>query len=294
LDITQRRKLSRQHREAFRKLLDEKHQDGTLNVKTKWKDFLKAIKDDIRYKDMVAPQQIGYQNSLPSELFGDFLGDLEEKFHREKKKVKEILREAKFPVTHKTSMEEFFTVLSANPKFETINPKSHQLLFQEFLHKTEREEKRKEKDADRKKRKTTSRFMDLLESKKINPTTAKWADVRQSLAEHSSFQKLGTEEEREAIFNEFITRRKEDSSSDEEGRIRSASPEDSKHKHKKKHRHHKRHHTDSGSDSESKRKKKAKGTDGTEVERRFKEKGGSGKPPVDYSSSEEEGERKEP
>jgi hypothetical protein len=67
----------------------EKHQEGLLNVRSKWKDFLKTVLEDERYKNMVAPQQMG---SLPSELFGDYLSDLEEEFHQDKKKVKEILK----------------------------------------------------------------------------------------------------------------------------------------------------------------------------------------------------------
>jgi hypothetical protein len=83
--------------------------------------------------------------------------------------------------------------------------------------------------------------MDFLESKKIS-AFAKWSEVRETLVEHSAFQvqsivnainaakKMSNDEERQAVFAEYIARKKEDmSSSDEEGRIRSpGSPGDDK------------------------------------------------------------------
>jgi len=218
--------------------------------------------------------------SLPSELFGDYLSDLEEEFHQDKKKVKDIMKESRFTLTPKTTVEEFFSVVSAHPKFELTHAKNRQFLFDEFMGKLEREEKKKEKDAERKKKKAISRFMDLLESKKIS-AFAKWSEVRESLVEHSAFQKMSNDEERQTIFNEYISRKKEDmSSSDEEGRIRSpGSPDDKKHK-KRKHKHH--HRKESESEGDDKKRKKSKRSPS-------KDKKGA----VDYSSSEEEGEKRD-
>jgi len=195
-----------------------------------------------------------------------------------RKKVKEILKESRFSLTPKTSAQEFFSVLTAHPKFELTRAKNRQFLYDEFMGKLEREEKKKEKDAERKKKKAYSRFMDFLESKKIS-AFAKWSEVRESLVEHSAFQKMSNDEERQAVFAEYISRKKEDmSSSDEEGRIRSpGSPGDDKKQKKRKHKHARK-----GSDGEDKRKKKSKRSPS-------KDKKG----PVDYSSSEEEGERKD-
>jgi len=136
------KKISRQTREAFRQLLEEQYQLGTLTARTKWKEFLKSIKDDERYKNMVAPQQMG---SLPSELFGDFMDDLEEKFDKEKKRVKEIIKENKLVITPKTTKEEFLSLLSTHPKSQMIDSRDHQALYDEFIHKMEREEKKANK-----------------------------------------------------------------------------------------------------------------------------------------------------
>lgn len=40
-------------------LLHEHYKNGTLTMRTRWKDFQKLIKDDDRYKQMVKPHQPG-------------------------------------------------------------------------------------------------------------------------------------------------------------------------------------------------------------------------------------------
>jgi len=60
----------------------ECYENNVLTYRMKWKEFQKLIKDDARYKSMVIPDQLG---SLPSELFGDFMEDIEEKYHKDKK-----------------------------------------------------------------------------------------------------------------------------------------------------------------------------------------------------------------
>jgi hypothetical protein len=59
-----------------------------------------SVREDSRYKAMVSPEviiilylNIGKQiGSLPSELFSDFVEDLEERFYKDKKRVKELLK----------------------------------------------------------------------------------------------------------------------------------------------------------------------------------------------------------
>jgi len=265
VELHQLKKTSRLSREAFRALLNEKYQLGALTVRSKWKEFLKVIRDDERYKSMIVPQQLG---SLPSEMFGDFMDDLEDRYHNEKKKVKEILKEIGFVVRAQTTFDDFLKAISSSPKFESISIRNHKLLFEGLLDKVEREEKRNQKDAERKKKKIANRFFELLETSRKLTAFSKWAEVRDSFATSSAFLKVPTEEERERLFVEFMTKKKEEmSSSDEEGRIRSESPDDKKRKHKKKHKHHKRKHSHSGESSpESKPKKLKNNADTSEEE----------------------------
>jgi len=273
----------RKNRDNFRGLLNEKYQEGIITIKTKWKELIKIIKDDIRYTEMISQDQSG---SLPSELFGDFMEELEERYHIDKKKLKEILTEMNFNWTPKTTFQSFVSIMSQNQRWELINEKHHEHLFAEFLEKNSREEKKKEKEAERKKKKIMKEFLELLDKKFTS--NLPWEEIKPQLMEHSAYQSIPTDEEREKIFQEFVLRKKSEDSDYEEGRIRSESPEDRKRKHKhhhkkeKKHKH-KRHHEASESDGEKDRKKKSK-----------IEKGGS-KESMDRSSSssEEEGETRE-
>jgi len=278
-----------------------------------------VIKTDPRYQDMVSTQQSG---SLPSELYGDYMDSVEEGYYKDKKTLKEILREIGFSVTPRTTYEELYGALVIHPKLPIISDKNLSFLIQDVIQKAEKDEKKKEKDAEKKKKKYTSRFFDLLDSSKELTKASTWPQVREALATHSAFQKVPFEEERERLFNDFMTKKK-DESSDEEGRIRSDSP-DGKKKHKKrssssskphkKHRHHQKRsgslsrsrsrsgsHSRSGSPSRSPSetrdkdeisKKRKETEDKSDDERASKSKkkkttGGAS------SSSEEEGERKD-
>jgi len=222
------------------------------------------------------------------------------------------MKEIDLKLTPKTTFEELLSVISLHTKFEAISEKNHRLLFEEMLEKVQREEKKREKDMERKRKKEVSRYLDLLESisKKISITSTYAEASKGALADHSAFKEFGDEEVKERLFNEWMEKRKEDTS-DEEGRIRSESPEDkndkrrdkkhhtsSKHhkssKKEKKHHKHKRHHSDSESEEDkrsSKKKKSPSQQDHTATE----EKEPTVNPPklTEYSSSEEEGETKE-
>jgi len=84
-----KRKQSRKVRDDFRNLLNEKYESGVISVRTKWIDFFDSIKNDPRYTAMISPQQTG---SLASEMFGDFVEDLYEKFLGDIKKYDKDLK----------------------------------------------------------------------------------------------------------------------------------------------------------------------------------------------------------
>ena len=67
LALIQRKRQSRKNRDEFRQLLSDKKEQGFLQYNTKWKDFLKLIRDDLRYKQMIDPKQLGY--CTPSTFF---------------------------------------------------------------------------------------------------------------------------------------------------------------------------------------------------------------------------------
>ena len=79
----ERRRTERVRREAFRQLLREKWQERRLTVKTKWRDFARAVVEDERYYGMV-----GQPGSSPQELFEDFVEEQKERVKAQKATVK--------------------------------------------------------------------------------------------------------------------------------------------------------------------------------------------------------------
>jgi len=56
---------------------------------------------------------IGQTGSLASELFGDFIEDLFDKYQQEKKTIKEIFKENKFLLTPEITKEQFMEALNS-------------------------------------------------------------------------------------------------------------------------------------------------------------------------------------
>jgi len=134
--------------------------------------------------------------------------------------------------------------------------------------------KKKIKEIEKKKKKDFGKFIDLLCSTKNIRFNASWVEVRELLKDDPAFLAIPSEAERESLFQDFITKKQEDTS-DEEGRIRDESPKDKKdRKHKrsskkeKKHKHHRKHKDNNSSGSEddqTKRRKKDYNLDGGEM-----------------------------
>jgi len=106
----------------------------------KWKEFVQFVKNDERYKNMVQPLQTG---SLPSEIFGDFKEELEERYSRDKKKVKDMIKDNGFELSAKSTLLQLKSAISSQSKFDTISEKNIEIIFQELLEKSTKEEKKK-------------------------------------------------------------------------------------------------------------------------------------------------------
>lgn len=122
---------------------------------------------------MVDPKQLG---SLPSEIFADFMDTIEEDYHQDKKKLKEILRDLNFSLTPDISFENFLENIKKHEKFNIIHKNNYKFLYEEFIEKVQKEEKKKQKDEERAKKKLISKFIDLLESVTLKPYS-KWEEV---------------------------------------------------------------------------------------------------------------------
>jgi hypothetical protein len=69
--------------------------------------------------------------STPAELFYDFIEDLEEKYAKDKKKIKDIMRDNNIKVTQSTTFEEWMAQLNSHEKFTSIEANHLRILFDE-------------------------------------------------------------------------------------------------------------------------------------------------------------------
>lgn len=158
-------------------------------------------------------------SSLPSEIFEDFIEELEEVYYKDKDTIKEILKESNYIVTPNSKVEEIENIVINHPKYANLNKKNAVIIFPKLIDKAAEEKKKLEKEKQRKLKKGINNFMDLLNSSKSVRAYSTWEQVKATISDHPAFQAIPTDEEREKMFNEYIARRKEDTS-DEEGRIR--------------------------------------------------------------------------
>eukprot|EP01097_Dermamoeba_algensis_P006001 TRINITY_DN3780_c0_g1_i2.p1 TRINITY_DN3780_c0_g1~~TRINITY_DN3780_c0_g1_i2.p1 ORF type:complete len:755 (-),score=262.22 TRINITY_DN3780_c0_g1_i2:188-2452(-) len=246
IDRDRQRRTYRKNRDAFKALINEKFVSGGFHPRSKWRDFLNAIESEERYQNM-----IGQPGSTARELYGDFVEDLEERYQKDKKILKEVFKASNLVVTGKTSFEEFDAAIRLHEKYGPLNKNYLRFFFNELLEKAIKEEKSDEK----RKKKYADRFLDLLQSlKKISPTTT-YEEMREELTDHSAFSKVESEEERIRLFQEHIAYLKEKEANGGKSSSESEKSEKSSRKEKKGKR---KHSSRRSSDDEDDKKKKKK------------------------------------
>lgn len=299
---TQRRQC-RKNRDAFRALLQEAYDAGKLDRNSKWKRFKRTIKEDPRYEDL-----IGQPGSTPSELYGDFVEDLQERYEETKRIIDRITKEGNITITSWMTEDQFLAAISTHPSYPNLDQPSASKIFAEMRDHVDRREKRE-------KRKREKNFILMLKSHKDKITAASVYDdtVRELIAEEASYKAIPAEEERKALFESYVDHLKNrpadyESSSEEEGMIESESEEDRdrKRRHKdRKDKDRKRRRHSSKDRDDDKHKKRRKHSD-KDKERKHKKSRGEEKKrgrregseegelvPADHHAEKEEGEMDE-
>ncbi|ELR12577.1 uncharacterized protein ACA1_309660 [Acanthamoeba castellanii str. Neff] len=299
---TQRRQY-RKNRDTFRALLREAYDAGKLDRNSKWKRFKRTIKEDPRYEDL-----IGQPGSTPSELYGDFVEDLQERYEETKRIIDRITKEGNITITSWMAEDQFLAAISTHPSYPNLDQPSASKIFAEMRDQVDRREKRE-------KRKREKNFTLMLKSHKDKITAASVYDdaVRELLAEEASYKAIPAEEERKALFESYVDHLKNrpadyESSSEEEGMIESESEEDRdrKRRHKdRKDKDRKRRRHSSKDRDDDKHKKRRKHSD-KDKERKHKKSRGEEKKrgrregseegelvPTDHHAEKEEGEMDE-
>lgn len=197
-----RRRLKRQqrkNREAFLALLNELHEKGKLTSMSLWVELYPVIRADVRFTNM-----LGQPGSTPLDLFKFFVEDLKDRFHGEKKIIKEILREKNFMVEVNTAYDDFVTVISEDKRSATLDAGNVKLTFNSLLEKAAAREKERLKEEARKQRKLENAFRAMLKGAMPSiDSGSSWDQVRKQFEKEPAFINLSLESERMRIFKEY-------------------------------------------------------------------------------------------
>eukprot|EP01127_Copromyxa_protea_P002338 TRINITY_DN1222_c0_g1_i11.p1 TRINITY_DN1222_c0_g1~~TRINITY_DN1222_c0_g1_i11.p1 ORF type:complete len:729 (+),score=141.56 TRINITY_DN1222_c0_g1_i11:35-2221(+) len=189
------KRKSRAVRNQFRELLEEHLKDGKIGIKTKWKQFRESIMTEERYLNLLGEEIDG---STPAELFYDVIADLEEKYEKDKSRLKKIMRDLSVVIDIETSLEGFLEKIQTHEDFEDINEANMELLFTDFQEKAK-------KDAERTKIKAKKRFSHILHNTKITRNTS-WENVSIPKSADITYLPL-TEDEKQTLFEEELKKR---------------------------------------------------------------------------------------
>ncbi|EEC04558.1 spliceosomal protein FBP11/splicing factor PRP40, putative, partial [Ixodes scapularis] len=193
------KRQQRKNREAFVMLLTELHEKGKLTSMSLWVELYPTIRADPRFTSM-----LGQPGSTPLDLFKFFVEDLKDRFHGEKKIIKEILKEKNYMVEVNTQYDDFVTVISEDKRSATLDAGNVKLTYNSLLEKASAREKERLKEEARKQRKLETSFRNMLKNAMPSiDTDSTWDQVRKQFEKESAFVNLSLESERIRIFKEY-------------------------------------------------------------------------------------------
>ncbi|KAI7861501.1 hypothetical protein BDF14DRAFT_1868453 [Spinellus fusiger] len=216
-----RKRKERKARDGFKELLKEQLEQQHINALTMWKELYPHVKEDPRYL-----QLLGLAQSTPIDLFWDFIYELEEQLHHQKKIVYDILKQHEFEVGLETSFEAYQGIVSQEERSSIVTENNLKIIYEHLKSKAaikQKEEKRRQERKLRRKMDSLRHAMKHIEA----PVGAEetWEQVRPRIENLPEFQDIEDEKVRTEAFDKFIKRLKEkqngqEEDEDEEGIIR--------------------------------------------------------------------------
>ncbi|ONM41688.1 Pre-mRNA-processing protein 40A, partial [Zea mays] len=195
------RRQERKNRDGFRKMLEEHVADGTLNARTRWRDYCAQIKDSQSYL-AVASNTSG---STPKELFDDVIEELDKQYQEDKTQIKEVVKSGKIPMTTSWTLEEFQTAILEDDALKGISTINIKLIYDDQL---ERLKEKEQKEA-KKRQRLGENFSDLLYSIKEISASSTWDDSKQLFEDSQEFRALDSETYARELFEECVVHLKE-------------------------------------------------------------------------------------
>ncbi|OEL27724.1 Pre-mRNA-processing protein 40A [Dichanthelium oligosanthes] len=195
------RRQERKNRDGFRKMLEDHVTDGTLNARTRWRDYCSQIKESQAYL-AVASNTSG---STPKELFDDVMEELDKQYLDDKTRIKEVVKSGKILMTTSWTLEEFQTAILEDDALKGISTINIKLIYDDQI---ERLREKEQKDA-KKRQRLGENFSDLLYSITEISASSTWDDSKQLFEDSQEFRALESETYARELFEECVVHLKE-------------------------------------------------------------------------------------
>eukprot|EP00051_Salpingoeca_urceolata_P007020 m.92991 g.92991 ORF g.92991 m.92991 type:complete len:722 (+) comp15081_c0_seq2:71-2236(+) len=240
-----RRRTERKRRDAFLELLGEMAEANVIHAKTKWIDVYRMVSFDLRYKEM-----LGQPGTTALQLFKLFVDDLRQRWTKQKRALRDALRDINKPVTPTTTPQEFAEALQGRPELDGVSEHSLESIFKSLQEDAVADqEERLASERKRKRRDAEDRFTAMLRN--LSPKlkrSSRWSKTRPLVEAEEAFVAVDDEEDRQRLFDDFCYRLDGDGSDSD----------DHHRKHSRKKHRSSRHRSDSESDDEHRRSSSSK------------------------------------
>ncbi|KAJ2033938.1 U1 snRNP protein [Coemansia sp. S16] len=190
----------RQHRDAFRQLLDEYR--AQITPASTWTQFFPLIKTDQRYIDM-----LGQPGSSPLDLFWDHLELLEEDVYRERKLLEAAMRDVGFKVQVDTTREE---VKAFAVDFYKVPDMYFDYIYEQLLMKARHKKEEEDERLLRQRRRLLDDFKYALYDL-VPPITADstWDQEKERISRLPEFRDVADETASREVFDKAVEREQE-------------------------------------------------------------------------------------
>ncbi|XP_021850029.1 pre-mRNA-processing protein 40A isoform X3 [Spinacia oleracea] len=185
LQKEQLRRAERKNRDEFRKVLEADVAAGVLTAKSIWRDYCAKVKESPAY--LAVARNIS--GSTPKDLFEDAVDELENQYHEDKSRIKDVMKLSKMTMTSTWTFDEFKESVSPDLGSPPISDINFKLVFEDQL---ERIKEKEEKEA-KKRQHLVDDFTDLLRSLKDITASSTWEDSRQLFEDSEEYREIGNE-----------------------------------------------------------------------------------------------------
>ncbi|XP_030488626.2 pre-mRNA-processing protein 40A isoform X1 [Cannabis sativa] len=206
------RKAERKNRDEFRKMMEDHVVDGTLTIKTHWRDYFMKVKDLPAYVAVSS----NTSGSTAKDLFEDALEELQKQYHDDRTRIKDAVKSGKIMLSSTSTFDDFKHMITGEISSPPVSDFNLRFVFDELL---ERVREKEDKEAKKRKR-CMEDFSDLLSSTKDITALSGWEDCKQLFENSQEYSSIGDENLCQQIFEKHVTQLKERAKEREQAKVK--------------------------------------------------------------------------